>query len=924
MRARLVGLGLVAVLVLGALLLAPAGAAGVQASVDVRVDRHGIPHVRAQTSLDLAYATGYLHARDRLFQMDVNRRTAAGTLAELLGERVLERDVLFRTVGLARAAQASLAVLPEAMQAELRAYAQGVNDWIAQATREGTFPPEYRALELSRVEAWKPEESIAILKLIGFGLSFSPDLETSAAAESYQKALGPQAGAALFRDVWRVAPADPTLAIPGWLDAHARAEGGPTGLSPLAEIPDIHRELALLRSALPNPEILGSNWMIIAPSISATGHALLASDPHLGLDSPPIWYQMDQEVTGVSEPAYRVAGVQFPGFPYVIIGFNQSMAWAATNNVIDLTDTYLEQVVEQDGRLFTRWKDGLEPVRVLPQRFRVNRTGNGRMDDLVDVPPGRGVPAAVLEVPRHGPILTMDRQAGTAVSVQWTGLYATHDGLNWRIWNRARTLEEFREGLRFFDSASQNWGYADVEGNIAYFTSAELPLRQDLEQGTVAGGRPPFVVRDGTGALPHGWIPQEDRPEHQALPFRILPEDGMPHVVNPASGFVVTANNDPVGTTLDNDPLNERQPSGGILYLAQGYANGFRAGRLTAGIEAELARDGSISPDDLQRLQADVRVELAQRLVPHLVAAWERAGRPGAPGPLEVLRRDGRIKEAMGYLRGWDGWSPTGIREGFDAGDDSADLPEPSEAEGRASVAATLFHVWAGELLEATVTQGLKRFGAGLPLPPQDLAVNALVYHLEAFDRTRGRGTSGIRLFDHPRYSLPAADERDLVLLETLKAALDRLASEPFVKALGSARLSDARWGLLHRVTFQSPLGGPFSVPPGAGFGDPAFAGGIPTDGGYQVPDASGVDLRSRTPESYRFSAGPSQRLVVELDPAGVRAVNALPGGQAGSPGQEHFGDLLPLWLTNRYHPVPFDDASVEEATVERMVLEPE
>jgi penicillin amidase len=148
----------------------------------------------------------------------------------------------------------------------------------------------------------------------------------------------------------------------------------------------------------------------------------------------------------------------------------------------------------------------------------------------------------------------------------------------------------------------------DRTGNIAYFTSAELPLREDLQAGFVDGGIPPFFVRDGTGTLRHEWIRNDNPPPDQALRCEILPFDKMPQVVNPPKGFIVNANNDPIGTSIDNNPLNQLRPDGhGILYLSPGYAIGNRAARIDSLIRRKLD-EGRISFEDMGRIQADVQL----------------------------------------------------------------------------------------------------------------------------------------------------------------------------------------------------------------------------------------------------------------------------------------------------------------------------
>ncbi len=218
----------------------------------------------------------------------------------------------------------------------------------------------------------------------------------------------------------------------------------------------------------------------------------------------------------------------------------------------------------------------MEPILPVPQSFRANSPGDGVTDNLVAVPPGPGVPPAVLIVPRRnqGPIVQLDAAAGVALSVQFAGFGGSREIDAFRGFSLARNLDDFERAVRNLDIGSQNFVYADVDGNIAYFLSGEAPLREDLEAGRVTG-LPPMFIRDGQGG--NEWLPARTVDPDRALPFEIVPAAEMPRLINPPRGFIVTANNDPTGATLDNDSFNQRRPGGGILYFAYAYANGARA-----------------------------------------------------------------------------------------------------------------------------------------------------------------------------------------------------------------------------------------------------------------------------------------------------------------------------------------------------------
>jgi penicillin G amidase len=900
---------------------------GLQHPVRVIRDRNGIPHVYAHGDHDAFFMNGFLEAQDRFFQMDVSRRQASGTLAELLGpgpgDRVLSSDVSLRTLGLRRAAVRSMAAYPDWVLADLRAYAAGVNAWLAR----NPLPPEYAALELTKasVPPWSPLDSIAIGKLIAFGLSFdSGDLRNTQLLSGYAAAghaLGFDGTKLFFDDVMRSEPFDHMVSIPPGATSGPLLKG--TGVSPdgpPVAPRELHAAEAFTRPVaslgLGSPEQEGSNWWLVSAKESATHSALLAGDPHLSLSSPPVWYELGLTVTGNPHgTGMNVYGTGFPGTPGIVLGFNDRLMWSATVNPMDVTDYFQERVIVSGGvPVATLYKGVPEPLTIIPETYSVNRL-DGVPDDAAPVPPGTTrpsglvVPPATFVVPRlnNGPLITAPSGppgAETAIGVAYTGFAATRELQAVLGFDQARSLADFEQALQFFDFGSQNWGVADTQGNIAYWTSAELPLREDLQSGTVAG-LPPYFVRDGTGALPNGWIPDPNPPADQALPYQILPFQEMPQVVNPPQGFVANANNDPIGTTLDNDPLNQLRPGGGIYYLSPGYAIGDRVARITKLLEADLSGGGGkVSLADMQAIQSDVVLHDATVLVPYIEQAYRNAATPVARPQLAAFAADPAVTEAVQRLEGWDGSTPTGIADGYDAADVNGVRGTPSAQEIGDSVAATIYSLWRGQILHNTIDATLQRVGLGSALPPSDRALVALRHLLDTFATTHGIGASGLDFFSVPGVTSPEA-ARDILILASVKDALDLAASPAFASAFGgSSNQDDYRWGKLHRITFAHLLDGPFSIPPGAGFTDLApDLPGLATDGGYDTVDAASHDPRAATLNGFMFSSGPSRRFIGDGQRRGIQATLVIPGGESGEPADPTFGNQLGLWLTNDAHP---------------------
>lgn len=931
MRVRALGMLATGTCVLGLLVVpaataapspaAPAAAAaGVRSSTVVRMpglersarliqDRDGITHVEAASSHDLFFLQGWVHARDRLFQMDVSRREPSGTLAELLGKAALPDDVQARTIGLRRAAERGWATAPADLRDALSAYADGVNGYVA----DHPLPPEYAALHLTTFQPWTPVDSLTVGKAIAFQLSFDLDTGPTLQLDAYIAALGPERGYALFaQDVMRSQPFSDATTVPD--TGGGRPAAGPrqpaTGALPgqltSAQVQQVREAAGLARDyvtkvsgdpmfgqALGRDGAQGSNEWAVAGTQTVNRQPLLANDPHLPLSSPSTFYPI-----GLSSPDMDVEGEGFAGVPGVILGHNRWISWGATTNPMDVTDTYLEKVVADPSSpsgMSTVFQGNLEHVIPIPETFRYNV--NGR---LVTATAADGVPAATLIVPRrnNGPVVQLTQptqsSAGAALSIQYTGFSPTFELEAFLRWDRARNFSEFEQGLPFFAVGSQNWSYADVRGNIAYSTSAEMPVREDLQAGTV-NGLPPWFIRNGQGG--NEWLPVSHPQPHQAIPYEIYPAAEMPHIINPPAGWFVSANNDPAGVTLGNNPLSQARPGGGIFYLNYAYDE-FRAGRIEQMLRQRLARGHKLSLRDIQAMQADTTLLDAEYFVPYIIQAFADAKVSSVP-QLAALAADPGVAEAVGRLGRWDLTTPTGIVQGYDAGR-SPGTPPPA-AQVADSVAATIYAVWRSRAVASIIDGHL----GSLPPPGDQFALSAMRHLLDTFGATHGVGASGIGFFAVPGITDPAAS-RDYLILSSLRDALGVLASPAFAAAFGgSSSQDDYRWGLLHRLILAHPLGGPFSVPPAFGQFPAPLPGlaGIPVDGGFETVDAATHNIRAADANGFMFGAGPARRFIANPGPFGTVAVSALPGGTSADPASPFYLNLLRPYLSNAYYP---------------------
>lgn len=506
---------------------------GVKQDVEIIRDRAGVPHLYAATCPDLYYALGFVHAQDRLWQMDLQRRLARGLLSEIFGETTLLFDRYVRRLGLARVAEAEARDATPEERAVLDAYAAGVNGFLR--TYPGRLPVEFRILRY-RPRPWEPVDTLAWAKAISWLLSANWDNEWFR-----------------FRLVQRLGPEGAAALDPGYAEGHpvTTAPGEPyagTADGLLAGLRLIQQELGLVAGG-------ASNAWAVAPERSATGGALLASDPHLQPQLPSIWYQAhlcaeDQDVVGAT----------MPGLPAVLIGHNQRVAWGITASMVDTQDLFIEQIDPDNPDVYrtpagwARFARRIEEISV-----------RGRAEPVVE---------EVRET-RHGPILTPLLFGETRpLALASTLLRPRHTTRGAVALNRARNWEEFRAALSDWD-LPMNFVYADRDGNIGYQLSGAVPKRRD------DGGVVPVPGWDGA----HDWT-------------GIVPFDEMPRVYNPPSGFVVSANNCLVD---DAYPHN----------LSRDWVDGYRAMR----IENVLQSKERVTIDDCAALQLDFTSEAARQLV---------------------------------------------------------------------------------------------------------------------------------------------------------------------------------------------------------------------------------------------------------------------------------------------------------------------
>ncbi|ARF70270.1 penicillin acylase family protein [Paenibacillus larvae subsp. pulvifaciens] len=434
---------------------------GLQQTVSVWRDVNGVPHIEARNEHDLYVAQGYVTAQDRLFQMDMMRRTASGQLSEVMGEQTLERDKFFRAFSLRRAAEASLDAYSADAKNVLEWYAQGVNQYIHQAKASGSLPVEFRLLGY-KPNDWELVDSLVIGKYMAY------DLGRHWARQAFRYQLAQ-----------RVSPEMALELFPSY------PEGGPLIIQAMKDHP-IDLRAMFAAAVIPDPSSGSNNW-VISGKKSASGKPMLANDPHLKLGTPSIWYE-----THLQAEDLNVSGVVFAGIPGIILGHNQHLAWGVTNLNPDVQDLYIEKRNPDNPNEF-EYMGKWEPAKLYNEEIKV-----------------KGKPAVSYQVAvtRHGPIISEfaeDNRQDLALALRWTALEPTKELEAFQRFGKTRNWEEFKEALSYFEAPAQNFVFASNDGTIAYRANGKIPIR--------SSGNSQVPVPGWTGEYEWtGYIPREELP----------------------------------------------------------------------------------------------------------------------------------------------------------------------------------------------------------------------------------------------------------------------------------------------------------------------------------------------------------------------------------------------------------------------------
>ena len=771
--------------------------AGLRERVTVRKDERGIPYIEAKNETDLYFAQGYVTASDRLWQIDLYRRSMRGELAEIFGSAVLEEDKRHRIYGFAKISEANAASVSGLARAALEAYARGVNAFI-ESRDQKSLPLEFQILGY-KPRAWTVADSLVIGKLFAESLSTTWHTDIMRAALA---SLSPEKRNTLLPetsplDVPIVGSDGPDKAKPA-RKASLRTTQSPLRLSE-AEMKASLLETALIQETTGRTlaragmymedRAVSNNW-VVSGKRTATGKPLLANDPHLQASAPSIWY-----MTHLSAPGLRVAGVTAPGAPGIILGHNERIAWGATNLGPDVQDLYLEKFAPNNPRSYMT-PAGWREVEVRHEEIKVRKTFT---DTATEVTP------LDVSVTRHGPIIL--EKGGARYALRWPALDAQSvEFAAFYDINHARDWDEFRAALKNYRGPTQNFVYADTGGHIGYYGAGNIPIR-----------------KSGDGSVPY------DGSTDEGEWTGFIPFDKLPHLYDPPKGFIMTANQRVVGHDYP-------------YFLTHEWSPPYRAHRIQDLLQAKQ----KLSVEDFRAIQSDTYSYASENFVR---AAVEIArGTPPATG-------DEKWRDAVRMVEKWDRHVDTDSHE--------------------ALLAILMRDAFRRRVIEA---------GLGADM--------AKAYGYNSFTGT----FTDRMLVERPPAWLPKEFKN---YGELLRACYED-ARSLMTKDIGADE-TEWTWGREQTFNFRHPLAGvPF-------IGQPFLIAPLPQNGSI-----SSINVGQSV--SMRFIADTS-------DWDNTR--HGITLGESGDPNSPHWKDQLADWRAVTPRAFPFNDAAINTATKETILLMP-
>jgi penicillin G amidase len=885
---------------------------GLTGEVEVIQDERGMWHIYA-TNLEDAYRVqGYLMARDRLLQMELMRRQTRGELSEVFGTETVSQDRTARFQGNARLAAAIWETLDAEEQSYLEAFSAGVTAHIDEVRMDPDIRPRGSTLVGETfLRDWAPTDTLAIARFMTASLSFDPryGLNRTRQLEDYLNVFSEDpVKHDAFHDLYPFAPAEFVPFIEGFPNLPGGPQTGFRALQPPpapsdtqverprpprhlldAAIAFADRQEAMFAKWFGDSDTRGSNSWVVSGQHTASGYPMMVNDPHLSLTSPALFWMVHIDTQRLGDGDVNVQGLALAGTPAVLLGYNAHVAWGMTTHGYDVTDNFLVELNEACDAVI--WNGEEVPFETVTEVINVGGTSEE---------------VEYLRTPQHGFVIegTLDCEAQQAITVRWQGMEPSNElGAVLGV-NLATSIEEVEEAMNRFEVGGQTLVVADRDGRIYFTSQVKLPVRTNADSydpATQTGVTPCFVL-PGTGEVQ--WDGH-------------VPDTYLPHELEPESGFVATANSDPVGVTFDGNPHNGVDPETDAdnIFIGCDFADGHRTARITERL-VELTERGDITPEEMSALQGDAQSPFGRRFTPMMLEELARA-EAHHDGTLEhddlaaaLEGVDGatmaKVLEMRDRLAGWEA-------HGYDtpAGVPNSGSPEPVEA----SIATSIFNVVFSHLLQLTWQDEYEAMGHGM----NSRAIRTMQWAVEGNERGL------ITAWDEERGDMVYWD--DITTEDVQETRGDRVVRaflmglETLEELFDTDDMDAWRWGLLHTLRLDSLV--PFaeshlSIPPP---GDPTFPNGFPRHGDRNVVDASNFSRFSTT--NFSYGSGPQQRLVVVMTPDGPQAYNAIPGGNSMDPDSPHHSDEMGYWRVNEAPPMYFTFEDVEAHATSRITFAP-
>jgi penicillin G amidase len=498
----------------------------------ITLDSNGIPTIDAKSERDLAFAVGFMHARDRLWQLEMHRRVGRGQLAEVLGPKALDTDKFLRTLGIHKSAAAQLAAFPDEDKALLQAYADGVNSYVRDSM--SVRPPEFVILGVQPGQ-WEPVDTVAWTLMMAWDLGgnwgtelLRLQLAAKMPLSRINQIVAPQVGDALvkhsdYTQLYKTLDAYPTKTV--------SAVNADTTVAELMYLSD-------------GVEAIGSNNWVVNGANTLSGKPLLANDPHLSLAAPAIWYYAKLKAPGI-----EVTGATLPGAPSVVLGRTKGVAWGFTNTGPDVQDLYIEEINEKGE---ARTPDGWRKLVTYNETIKVK----GEADVTINVRQSRHGPI-VSDV--HVPTKASINTAKYGIAMRWTALDADNTtALASRKINRAQTVADVREALKTYVAPQQNMVLADTLGNTAFIAAGRVPVRKADNDINGLAPSPGWDAKyDWSGWIPFDQLPQQTVTHFLATANQRIHGNDYPHYV--ASEWSHPGRKQRIETLLAAKPKHDAQ-----------------------------------------------------------------------------------------------------------------------------------------------------------------------------------------------------------------------------------------------------------------------------------------------------------------------------------------------------------------------------